>query len=140
METEPSTPDDATDSTVGDPERSIWLNALVGGIVTVVTAFVPFSPVLGGGVAGYLQQGADRDGLRVGALAGLLAAVPLIAIVGLVVLVVGVGIAATGEVAGPVFVIGILLVVALFVVGYTVVLSAIGGLVGAALADRERAG
>lgn len=127
-------------SSVGDPERSIWLNALVGGVVTVVTAFVPFSPVLGGGVAGYLQQGGDREGLRVGALAGLLAAVPLVAIVGLIVLVVGVGIAASGEVAGPVFVIGILLVVALFVVGYTVALSAVGGLVGAALADRERAG
>lgn len=140
MEPDPSPDGGSTDHPVGDPERSIWLNALVGGVVTVVTAFVPFSPVLGGGVAGYLQQGGDRAGLRVGALAGLLAAVPLVAIVGFVVLVVGVGIAASGEVAGSVFVIGILLVVALFVVGYTVALSAVGGLVGAALADREQAG
>ncbi len=46
----------------------------------------------------------------------------------------------TGEVAGPLFVAGLLGVVAVFVIAYTVVLSAVGGLVGGALADRKRRG
>lgn len=125
-------------STVGDPERSAWVNALIGAVVTVVTAFIPFSPALGGGVAGYLQQGGDRQGLRVGALSGLLAAIPIMLIFGLIFVVMFLGIAVSGEVAGPLFVVGILVVIALFVIGYTVVLSAVGGLVGAALADREK--
>lgn len=125
------------DSTVGDPE-SPWMNALIGAAVTVLTAFIPFSPALGGGVAGYLQQGGDREGLRVGALSGLLAAVPIMLVFGLIFFVLFLGIAVSGEVAGPLFVVGILVVIALFVIGYTVVLSAVGGLVGAALADREK--
>lgn len=138
MNAAPSPADDRPESTVGDPERSIWLNALIGSVVTVVTAFIPFSPVLGGGVAGYLQQGGDRDGLRVGALSGLLAAIPIMLVFGLIYVVIVLGITLTGEVAAPLFVLAILLAIALFVVGYTVVLSAVGGLAGAALADRER--
>lgn len=140
MESETGARADRAESTVGDPERSPWVNALVGAVVTVVTAFVPFSPALGGGVAGYLQQGGDREGLRIGAVAGLLAAIPLLALFGLLFLVLFFGVAVSGEVAGPLFVVAILLVLALFVVGYTVVLSAVGGLVGGALADREKRG
>lgn len=120
--------------------RPTWLNALIGAVVTVVTAFVPFSPVLGGGVAGYLQEDRDRDGLRVGALSGLFAAVPLLLVVGLVLLVMVFGMAVTGEVAAPLFVVVVLLAVALFVVAYTVVLSALGGLIGVAIAERESPG
>lgn len=121
----------------GERSRSIWVDALVGAVVTVVTAFIPFSPVLGGGVAGYLHRGEDREALRVGALAGLLASVPLLAIVSLVFLVLFVGIVVSGEVAAPLFVVAVLLVIALFVVAYTVVLSAVGGVVGRALGERE---
>lgn len=136
---ETTTPeDDPTGPTVGDPERAPWINALIGAVVTTVTAFIPFSPVLGGGVAGYLQQDGDRSGLRVGALAGVFAAVPLLAIFGLVFLVLFFGIAVSGEVAGPLFVVGILVVIALFAIVYVIGLSAIGGLIGAAIADRER--
>lgn len=121
----------------GERSRSIWVDALVGAVVTVITAFIPFSPVLGGGVAGYLHRGGDREALRVGALAGLLASVPLLAILSLVFLVLFVGIVVSGEVAAPLFVVAVLLIIALFVVAYTVVLSAVGGVVGRALADRE---
>jgi uncharacterized membrane protein YbhN (UPF0104 family) len=137
MDTETTGENLDDDSTVGDPE-SPWMNALIGATVTVLTAFIPFSPALGGGVAGYLQQGGDREGLRVGALSGLLAAVPIMLVFGLICFVLFLGIAVSGEVAGPLFVVGILVVIALFVIGYTVVLSAVGGLVGAALADREK--
>lgn len=120
--------------------RSVWVDALIGAVVTVLTAFIPFSPVLGGGVAGYLHRGDDRAALKVGALAGLLASVPVLAIFGLIVLVVFVGVAVTGEVAVPLLVVGVMLVLALFVLAYTVVLSAVGGVIGRALARRERQG
>jgi hypothetical protein len=54
------------------------MNALIGGIVTVVLSFTGFSPLIGGAVAGYLNQ---RDGVRVGALSGLVAMVPVILLV-----------------------------------------------------------
>jgi hypothetical protein len=55
------------------------LNALLGALVTATTAlFVPFSPVLGGAAAGYLQGGETSDGLKIGAISGLIALVPLL--------------------------------------------------------------
>jgi len=60
-----------------DPERGLWLNALLGAVVTVLLSFVPFSPVLGGAAAGYLN---GEDGLQVGAASGLLAALPSLAV------------------------------------------------------------
>jgi hypothetical protein len=59
-------------------EGDTLLNALVGAVVSVVVSFVPFSPVLGGAVAGYLQAGDSSDGLRVGAVAGFLAGIPIL--------------------------------------------------------------
>lgn len=115
--------------------RGPVVNALIGAVVTVVTVFVPFSPVLGGGVAGYLQRGGDREGLRVGALSGLIASVPVLAIVGVIIMVGFFGVAVTGEVAIPLALVAITLFVSLFVIGYTVVLSAIGGFAGAAIAN-----
>ncbi|MFB6164521.1 MAG: DUF5518 domain-containing protein [Haloarculaceae archaeon] len=52
-----------------------WTNAVIGAVVTVVTSFTGFSPIIGGAVAGYLNQ---RDGVSVGALSGLLAGIPLL--------------------------------------------------------------
>lgn len=65
-----------------EPTPNTALNALVGGVVTVGTALiVPFSPVLGGAVAGYLE-GTDSDaGLKAGTLAGLVAMVPMLLVV-----------------------------------------------------------
>jgi hypothetical protein len=58
-------------------EGDTFINALIGAVVGIVLSFVPFSTVLGGGVAGYLQGGTREDGLRVGALAGVVMLVPL---------------------------------------------------------------
>lgn len=52
------------------------LNALIGIATAVLLAFLPFSTVLGGAVAGYLQGGSVDDGLKVGALAGVLSMLP----------------------------------------------------------------
>ncbi len=44
--------------------------------MTLVTSFVPLSPVVGGLVAGYLLGGDRQSGLTVGAYAGLAAVAP----------------------------------------------------------------
>ena len=57
-----------------------WTIALLGGIVSAVASFVPFSQVLGGGVAGYLESDQSGRVITVGALAGFLPLVPMIGI------------------------------------------------------------
>lgn len=109
-------------------QRSTLVNAAIGGVVTIVTAFLPFSPVLGGAAAGYLER---DGGLRVGALSGIIAAIPLALVIFLAasVFVVIPDPAAAG---------GLFLFIALATVLaglYTVGLGAIGGLIGVYLAD-----
>ena len=63
-----------------EPERgpSLLVNGFLGGVVAVLLAFLPFSPVLGGAVAGYLQGPDRRAALKAGALAGFVAFLPLL--------------------------------------------------------------
>jgi len=51
------------------------LNAAIGTAVTVLLSFTGVSPLLGGGVAGYLQQEGRTSGATVGAVSGLVASV-----------------------------------------------------------------
>jgi hypothetical protein len=69
-----------------EPERgpSLLINGFLGGVVAVLLAFLPFSTVLGGAVAGYLQGPDRRAGLRAGALAGTISLVPMLLIAFLV--------------------------------------------------------
>ncbi|MFB6127683.1 MAG: DUF5518 domain-containing protein [Halolamina sp.] len=99
-------------------------NAVIGAVVTLVFSFVGVSPLVGGGVAGYLQRRRRREGARVGALSGALATVPtgLVLLVGLGVL----GFDLTGEV-GPS---AVLLVVLLLLGAWNVGLGAVGGYLG----------
>lgn len=123
-------------TTSADPDSTTL--AIIGAVVTVVTSFVPFSPVLGGTVSGYLQGGDAGDGARVGAYAGLAAAVPF-ALLALFVLG-GFSIAAVELGLGGLGVfVGLALVFSLFVsVAYLVGLSALGGYLGVSLAARNR--
>ncbi|WP_137284118.1 DUF5518 domain-containing protein [Halorussus salinisoli] len=73
----------STNRSPGDDERpprdepNTLMNAVVGAIVTVVTApLLPFAAIVGGGVAGYLQRGDFAEGAKVGAIAGAIATVP----------------------------------------------------------------
>lgn len=102
-------------------------NALIGGLVTAITAFfVPLSPVVGGGVAGYLEGGETGDGLRVGALSGLIALLPLF-LFGLVAFFfVGVIVPPRGAVGVAFFAFLVLLLGAVYTVG----LGALGGAIG----------
>jgi len=60
-------------------EGNTWVNALIGAVSSVVlSGVVPFGPLLGGAIAGYLEGGDRSDGLRVGLIAGLLAMIPIV--------------------------------------------------------------
>ncbi|MEZ3166722.1 DUF5518 domain-containing protein [Halorubrum ejinorense] len=110
------------------------LNAVVGAVATAVLSFTGISPLLGGALAGYLQGSDTGDGLRVGAISGAIASIP---VVGLLLLVLfflpflglfGFPLEA-GIAAGSVVVFGAVIVIG--GVAYTVGLSALGGLIGA---------
>lgn len=112
-------------------------NAIVGGAVTIVTSFVPLSPVLGGAVSGYLE-GPDRTaGARAGAYAGIVAAAPLTLLFGLLA-VAFVVLATELSIAGP-MAIGLagLFIGFLVVVAYLIGLSALGGFLGALFNERR---
>lgn len=115
--------------------ENFYVHALLGAVVTVVTAVVPFSPLLGGAVAGYLHDEGPSRGTRVGLVSGIIASIPLLLVFFFMLTVMSIGSITTGEVAGPAFVIGIVAVVFLIVGLYTVGLSAAGGYVGAAFAE-----
>ena len=111
-------------------EGDTFLNALLGAVVSVVLSFVPASPLLGGMLAGYLEGGSREDGLRVGAISGVVALIPL---VGFLLLVVGAGalflvggMPARAGAVGAIF----LLVAGLLAALYSVGLSALGGWLG----------
>lgn len=104
-----------------DSGSPTWVNALIGAVVTVVFSFTIVSPVLGGAVAGYLDR---TGGAKVGAIAGVLAILPLFL---LLVPVFGlVGFVGLPGALVFVFVPIVVLVIAM----YTVALSALGGFLG----------
>lgn len=119
-------------------ESDTLVNALVGAVVAVVLAFIPFSPALGGAVAGYLQRGDARDGARVGGIAGAIASIPLFLLAALVFVVASFITIAPAGVPRGAFVVALLFVLVLvFVAVYTVGLGALGGVLGVAVADRS---
>lgn len=105
------------------------MNALVGAAVTtVLLAIVPFSPIVGGAVSGYLE---GSDGIAVGALAGVIAVVPaflLFALFGML----GLGIRLLSPVLAGIT-IALLVFGFVLLLAYVIVLSALGGLIGAYL-------
>lgn len=112
-------------------EGDTLVNALIGAVVSVVAqSFLPFAPVVGGAVAGYLQGGTRQEGLRIGAISGAIALIPVLGILFLVLSFVGFVSVGSGE--GAAFAIGgiVVVFVFLFFLVYTVGLSALGGWVG----------
>ncbi|MFC7154173.1 DUF5518 domain-containing protein [Halomarina halobia] len=106
-------------------------NAVIGAALTLLTAFVPLSPLLGGGVAGYLHRETREVGARVGALSGVLAAVPLFLVASRLWPITAAGFSAAFVGA---FAVGLVALVAAYAVG----LGALGGYVGSHVAERRR--
>lgn len=107
-----------------------WINAAVGAAVTIGFSFTGVSPLLGGGVAGYLQNESPKRGATVGALSGAIATVPLAAFVAI-----GFWLFAAVPVSGPglaggVELLFVLIVVVPLALVWFVGLSAAGGYLG----------
>lgn len=118
------------------------LNAAVGAAVTVVLSFTGVSPLLGGGVAGYLQRESRTSGATAGALSGALAFVPalLFVVLGLGALLAGPMRTMGGGIGlpGGAELLAVLLVLLPLLLVWHVGLGAIGGYLGAYL--REEVG
>ncbi|WP_435151883.1 DUF5518 domain-containing protein [Haladaptatus sp. DFWS20] len=110
---------------------NILTNAIIGAVVTLVTSFVPFSPVLGGAVAAYLSDADSGDGVRIGAISGAIATIPMIFV---------------GFLFASIFLFGnapggftvFLIVLGVIGILYTAGLSALGGYIGAYMTDTKR--
>jgi len=123
-----------------DTENTL-LNAVVGAVASVLLSFTGLGPLLGGAVAGYLNSDGTAesgDGLRVGALSGFVASIPIVGLL-LVVLVL---LPFLGVFAFPLevglAVGGLAVITGIAVLGgvaYSVVLSALGGLLGVYLKE-----
>ena len=103
-------------------------------MVTAVLSVIPLSPVLGGGVAGYLHR--DR-GTTVGAVSGLLAALPLLVVLWIAFGVFSFVLSAGDVPQGSAFVGVVLALVVAVIVVYAAVLGAVGGLLGVSFAERQ---
>jgi hypothetical protein len=111
----------------GTDDTGTATNALYGAVVAAALSFVPGSPVLGGAAAGYLQ---GERGPRVGAAAGVVAAVPALLLVGFAFVGLTNGLATVGAtaVAALVGVVGV--VALLLVLAFSTALGAVGGALG----------
>lgn len=145
-------------STDGGRARSTsgLLYAVLGAVVMTVFSWIPFAPVVGGAAGGYLEatqpddgRAASSRGLRVGGLAGLVATVPAVLVMALVASAFTAGFLGLGATGGMSpeasvgfglfgLVLGVLALVALL--AYHAGLGAIGGWLGAKLAEDSQAG
>ncbi|ELZ16296.1 hypothetical protein C478_03767 [Natrinema thermotolerans DSM 11552] len=110
------------------------LNAVIGAVVGVVLSFIPFSTVLGGLVAGFLEGPDGREGAIVGALAGAIAFLPIAGLGLLLFGLLGIGLAGGVPLEGFAVVSVVIVVAGFFALAYTVGPSLLGGYLGAYLA------
>ncbi|WP_049924206.1 DUF5518 domain-containing protein [Halopiger djelfimassiliensis] len=111
------------------------IHAIVGAVVGIVLSFIPFSTVIGGAVAGFLEGPNGRNGAIVGALAGAVTFVPFAAMALFMLGIVGFGMGVTAvPIEGFAFVLLVTALLSMTVLLYTVGLSLVGGYLGAYLA------
>ena len=112
--------------------------AVLGAIATTVLSFIPFSPVVGGGVAGYLEGHETSRSVSVGGVSGLLSMVPGLVILLFVTVGLYAGLSDVGEGDFGIVVATAMLLVMLVVAAYGAGLGALGGFAGGRLSERER--
>ncbi len=119
----------------GPAPGTVRTNAVVGAATSAVLSFVPFSPVLGGGLAGYVGHEETGRTTSVGALSGFLYVLP--GLVLLLFLTIGLytGLSGVGESGVGLVLVPSMLVVLLFAAAYGGGLGALGGYLGGRLAD-----
>lgn len=119
----------------GEPTSDYLAHALLGGVVSALTSFIPFSGVIGGGVAGYLERGDSHRTISVGAMSAVVMSAPFL-ILGLFVAAgLVAGFAAIGDSGFGAVVAVAVIVGGLFSLGFAVALGAAGGWLGGELAE-----
>jgi hypothetical protein len=103
-----------------------WIVALVGGLVGIVLGFLPFSPGIGGAVAGYLDPNRTASGFGIGAISGLFAAIPMVIVAGFTSVGLFIGLPTEAVVA----VLSVVSIVSVFAAAIGLALSAVGGYAG----------
>jgi len=124
----------------GETISSFGARAMLGAVITVFTSFLPFSPAIGGAVAGYLERSESTRTVTVGAIAGLLPVIPVVTLS--LFLLVGLfsGLAAIDRTVSAVPAAAVIFFTMMVVATVGPVLGALGGYVGGRLAeDRESA-
>lgn len=119
----------------GESTNDFLANAVVGAVVSTVLGFVPFSPAVGGAVAGYFERGQSERVVGVGTLSGVLAAGPLLVVVGFVSSGLAVGLFTVQQAGLATVVLFAALFSLMVMVTVGAALGAIGGYVGGRLAE-----
>lgn len=120
--------------------RSYGTYAVLGAVISVAVSFIPFSTVIGGGVAGYLEQQESNRTVSVGGLAGILPTLPVV-IVAIVVL--GGLVFTVSDFDGTSFLvllIGVSVLSLLVLIILAACLGAIGGYLGGKIAEARQTG
>jgi hypothetical protein len=114
----------------GDSAGSFLSNAVVGAVTTTVLFFIPFSPLVGGGVTGYLEGQRSNRAVSAAGLAGFLAMAPLVILLVCVGVGLYTGLAGVGDAGYGLVTAVAMLFATLFVAAYGAGVSALGGFVG----------
>ena len=122
-------------TSAGESPDSLRSNAVLGAVTTTVLSFLPFSPVVGGGLAGYLEHSRSGRSVSVGALSGLLAMVPALSIIVFVTVGMFSGLSGIQETGLGIVAAAVLFLVSLFVATYGAGLGALGGFIGGRFAE-----
>ncbi|WP_459195014.1 DUF5518 domain-containing protein [Halosimplex sp. J119] len=130
----------STDSFVAQREGDFWVNALIGAVAMVLLSWIPFATIIGGAVAGYLQRGTRMDGAKVGAVSGLIAAIPIFGGLVLVFSIISFGTVVGGEALGTAIVIGIMVFALAVTAAVVAGTGAVGGYLGVAFRERSDEG
>jgi hypothetical protein len=109
--------------------------AVVGAVVTGILSFLPFSPVIGGGAAGYLEHFETGRTVSVGALSGLLAVVPILVLLVFVAIGLYAGLATVQYSGVGIVTAAVMLFALLFTGAFGAGLGALGGFAGGRVAD-----
>lgn len=109
--------------------------AVLGAVATGILSFLPFSPVIGGAAAGYLERYETGRAVSVGALSGFLAMVPALVILVFVTFGLYAGLATVQYSNLGILAATTMLFTLLFTAAYGAGLGALGGFAGDRLAE-----
>lgn len=119
----------------GEEISSYGSFAVLGGVATALLSFIPFSPVVGGAIAGFLERYESTRTVSVGTLAGFLPVVPILVLLGFVFAGLIDGMQTVGQEGMALFLVAVLLLSGLIVALVGAGLGAIGGYLGGWIAE-----